>query len=250
MAKLTREDVPAFMFLIHEIKKKESFQTSNNRFSHVAQVASDGEDFRVTEKTVRRVFNLEANLTAGKIIEKDYTKPTMKTLNVLTTFCFLKNTFDRQKTTFNAIRHKGKEVTEHYLKHKPDDEILDLIFAEPPQKIKHLQDYEEQLIAIAEELKNSTLEDFIENWYINKMGQNPDYHKLKRNLVDFIEERIFQIEKKQKRASFLYRIFGSLGLIFITTPQYDDLKTYIAEVFIEESDDFDMDDFDDDDDED
>ena len=149
------------------------------------------------------------------------------------------------------------EITSFYAINKPEKENLDIIFKEAPQKIERLKDYKNELIDLLEELKEGTLEDFIKYLAaesIAKTNQNIDYDTIKHELIEFTERRLKQTEKKYKRVSFLYGIFGSIILFFIPVPRFDDLKSYVINTFIAhhtdleiEDSDFDDDDFDDDD---
>ena len=253
MAKLTRVDVPAFMFLIDKIEDKIENEEENvdNKFQFISEKNYDDARLKASERTIRRVFELYESLYVDKPIKKHYAKPKTNTLDLLTSFYYgdRENLILKSFKFANLKRRHKEDINDYYANNKPTEEILDIIFEETPQKLKSLEDYEDELIAIAEELKNSTLKDFIKNWSaesLTNINLNIDHDRMKLELIDYIELRLKQTGKKRERVSFLYKIFGGFVLFFVSTPQYDDLKEYLIHTFISEHVDLEVDDDDDD----
>ena len=55
-------------------------------------------------------------------------------------------------------------------------------------------------------------------------------------MFSFVEKCITRVEKKRKKATLFYRLFGLVGLSFVALSQYDDIKSFIVENYTKDQD--------------
>lgn len=250
---LSKEDLPAFIYLTDQIVNYD-FNSEKGDVQNIYKlIATEGVGLRkvsISDKTIRRAFNLRENLRKGSLVFKDFNKPELNTLNVLTFFYFQ----DEKITRFKAFSKAFKpEIDEYFKNNKPTDEIIDLIFKKTPEKINLLKANKEYLEEVLDMVTKSDFERLkIEIENSNRQlkefqKQVSKDFKLQQELIAHLKERITKIEKEKQRAGFLFRIFGSIGLFLAPISSYDSISIEnVISDFIDEYSDFDEDDLTDD----
>lgn len=231
---LSKEDLPAFIYLIDQIISYDSNSERGDVQNIYKLIATEGVGHRkvsITDKTIRRAFNLRENLREGHVVFKDFNKPQLNTLNVLTLFYFQDEKITRFKR-FKAFKKAFKiEINEYYKSNKPSNEIIDLVFRKTPEKITFLEENKGRL----EEVLDMVTKNDFEKLKMELENSNQRFKafqkevskdlKLQEELIEHLKQRIIKIEKERKRANFLFRIFGSLGLFIAPISNYNIIST-------------------------
>ncbi|MEW4923362.1 hypothetical protein [Algibacter sp. 2305UL17-15] len=228
---LTKALLPAFIYLIDSIK-------DNEEFIDYTKIADEGvkEKQSIDPISIKRAFELREQLKQKKSSKKTH-KPSVKTLNALTTYFFRER---ESSTTFEKFITKNRDdIKEYYIDNKPTDSIIEEIFKKSPPKINHLQKQEDTLYALLNELNGISLQDFVKFWVDESLRENKkekDLSRIKSELKSYIDNRINVIVKKKRKASFLYRFFGGLSLFFVSVDYREITQDTIFEDFLEDYD--------------
>lgn len=228
---LTEEHLPAFIFLI-DLIANDDLSEEGDLYKDIAEFPTNP----IHPRTIRRAFNLRENLKQGRIVHKDYNRPNREALNALSYFYA-----DNRSSKFSVFERTNKDEIERYYKdNTPRKEIIDTVFnnrPSPARKLALLEEEVHELKRILVELEGGSLEYFVEDYVdmrIETLNERMGIEKTLEELKDFVESRLISSEKRLRRSAWFYRVFGGIGLIFLQTPQYEDLREYILESFVSE----------------
>lgn len=168
-------------------------------------------DYIIHEKSIERAFILREQLKKNDRLTARIWLPHKKTLDALTKYLYNGDYEFRDLILNKNIGIPKEKIESHYLKNRPTNEILNAIFKPRPEKIKHI----ESQIYICEECK--TLVERMNDEAFNLKFKNELKDKLKsqNEIIAHLEMRITSLEKKQRQATWVYRIFGTFGLFFV-----------------------------------
>ncbi len=234
MIRLTEEHVPGFIYLMDQIIKYDLDSISESIYITIAEKGKHL-DNKVHPRTISRAFNLRENLKKGEIIKHDYNLPKIETLNVLTAYHF-----EQKIKRFRLFEKKYEEpILSYYNSHEPPNDILKTIFKKQPVKINHIQKQEDTLVELLNELNGISLEDFVKFWVdesLRQKNKDLDLNNVILELKGYIDQRINEIVKKKRKTSFLYRLFGSFGLFFVSIDYREMSKESILDDFFNDYD--------------
>ncbi|GAB1856108.1 hypothetical protein MHTCC0001_09430 [Flavobacteriaceae bacterium MHTCC 0001] len=127
--KITKEDIPALIYIIDSILTEDKSSTKSLHNISFKIVDYKDNDQKVSARTIRRVFDFRQVLKGEKNYSSDYTVlPLVQSLDVFTQYYFNKMiSFEDFAKSFS------KEIKVHYQNNKPSDFILNSIF----KKEKH-----------------------------------------------------------------------------------------------------------------
>ncbi|GEM_PF-5659494 len=229
---LTPEEVPAFMYLMHCIEKKEGFKNSKNKPKEVAKNGSFEDYHKVTTRTIRRAFRLYKNLCRKRVVFTDYNRPSRETLNVLSQY---RGYIEGERKTIKSqvfecfIKHNKAEIETYYATLELTKDELELILDKKAPKVELYKAHLKGVEKYRDQIKTLPVDKFISGWAnYAKIGQlkRVDYLKLKQEFIVRLNEGI----DKGKIILFWYSIFGTLVFLFIAVPEYLDLKDYLVEI--------------------
>lgn len=228
---LTQKEVPALMFLLHSIEQKEEFKKAKNKPKLVAKMGSFEDYHYATTRTIRRAFKLFENLKAKEIIEKDYNIPCRKTLDVLAQYhSYYEGKIKTQKChVFEYFqKHRKDDIDVYYVKFELSSEELNTILNKSLPKREQCKVTKEELIScknLVSKLSVDGLNKFFVKSTNQSLSKELDYIQLKYNLLNHLNVGI----KKSKNILFWYSIIGTLVFLFVSLPEYFDLKDYLID---------------------
>ncbi|WP_394747136.1 hypothetical protein [Spongiimicrobium salis] len=234
ITKLTKGFLPEFVFLTDAI-----LQADNDVLDLEDMVVALEElGFKISSRTLQRAFDLRKALETNTY-EDSLVVPSRKTLDGLTLFYYGGNpgTF-LELVQYKHGQLKKEEVLDYYETCTPSDRMIKQVF-DQPKKIQLRQEYIEGLELLLYELQYKSLESFVDKMLDNRfkeLREKLGTQELKEELEGYIEKRLEEEKKKRKRSSFIYRILGGIALFFMTTPQFDDLKTEVLSAFYDDFD--------------
>lgn len=231
ITKLTKKLVPEFLFLTDAIVDTDGDPPD---YKSMVVILED-HDYFISERSLQRAFELRRHLK-GEDEDAPIVVSGKKTLDALVIYCFGGDlhTF-KELLAYKGTKTSKEEIVAHYEENKPSEANLKKVF-DVPRKLQLSQEHIEGLDLLLYELQNQSLENFFSgllNERLKELQEKLGLKELKEELLGFIEERLAQQEKKQKRTSVIYRFLGSLGLLFVGVPIISDFKTYLLEDFLE-----------------
>ncbi len=235
VTKLTRELLPHFIFLIDEI------HASQSDFVEIGKLARECRDKEIDTSwhSLNRAFAFRNLFKESISPEQTFNIPKKKTLDALTKYLYGEDFIFRDLVlNNNQIDVDNKIIQKHYLANLPNPDTLKKVFEKRPPKVEHLDNQIDAHNHFIQELKIHSLKEFIAD-EVNKRFEELQKEmttelELKKDLLSQLEDKIIELEKKRRRAHFVYRFFGMFGLFFVTI-DYDEItKTEILEGFMDE----------------
>lgn len=205
---LNEELLPYFIYLMDDI-----LEDCNGFFDSKTIVETLKENgYIISEKSIKRAFALREQLKKPDNLTEATWRPHKKTLDALTKYFYGGNYIFKDLVTNNGIDVPKEKIESHYLKNRPTNEILNAIFKPQPEKIKHI----ESQIYFCEECKTLVERMNDEEFNLKFKNELKDKLKSQNEIIAHLEMRITSLEKKQRQATWVYRIFGTFGLFFVS----------------------------------
>ncbi|NAS14331.1 hypothetical protein [Poritiphilus flavus] len=224
---LSEEYLPAFMYLVDLIVAEEAQVDYDT-------IAVEGVEERqdIDARTIKRAFELREALRKEALTGKVY-RPSFKTLNALTFYYFE----GKEKLFAEFARKHSKNIEEHFYRHRPSDAVVSTLFESSQNKIQRLKTQKTELEKLLQELDGKSLGEFLGELVDDRLAsfyKRSEAEGLKTELESYIDQQIKRVIQKEKRASILFRFFGSFGLLLVGVDQIQDMKRRILEDFTEE----------------
>ncbi|MFD0797039.1 hypothetical protein ACFQZJ_06180 [Maribacter chungangensis] len=217
ITKLTAEHLRYFIFLMDGIiSREEDFIEVGRIFKELQQQEID-----ISWHSINRAFELRNALKMELPPNKKAVLPQKRTLDALTKYYYGKRFVFRDLVcTEPDILVSEEEVRQHYERQRPTDAVIHQLFKKQPEKIAFIADqkesYEECLLdvenrfnEVVDELKE-TKERFKE--FQLKVEEDINVQNM---MITHLKAKIEQLETKRKRAFWVYRFFGAIGLFFV-----------------------------------
>ena len=224
ITKLTRELLPAFIFLTDLIIEDDGYSPDFKEM----MIASETLGFDVSMVTFRRAFQLREQLQSDTLLEREVFIPKIEVLNALTRYYFHSNP-DSFK---DFIKLNQVEIDAHYKNHTPHSHVIDFVFLNKKTQKELLERKLNEMEGLKVELQKATLNDFLKEVSpktkerVSKLG-SPE--TVKNELLDHLQQEI----KRTKRAIKRLRILFGMTIFWFSKEELIDVKEFVVNTYIE-----------------
>lgn len=189
----------------------------------------------IDTRTIKRAFVLREELSKNILEQKVY-RPSIKTLNTLCGYYF-----ENPEERFLKINKTyKKEIQEYYNTNMPKPEVINAVFNPKPEKIVLIEtkqhNYAKLKTMVEHQEINTVVSDMEKKVQLRfeLLQKKMDDLAIKTQIINHLEIKIEELEKKLKQANFANNTLGSVGLFFVPI-NYDILTDDgIFEEFLDE----------------
>lgn len=206
--KLNRKYLLSFIYLIDSIEDEDM----EPDYKEIASYTTKQGDTAHVD-TVERAFGLRKSLAEGW--EKKPGLPKKATLNVLAAFYE-----DDETVTFLKFHIKHEDAIVKYTEnHMPKLEFVNALFPKEAEKIMHLVtqlETVERCKNMVEEKDALELAKTLEGRFEAFKKKVEDELLLKTKIINYLDDRVIELEATLARAEFINAKFGAIGLFFVS----------------------------------